>query len=47
MLDGRQDCDVGGDISKNEIMTSSQDGRNGEVRIRSGHISCRPVRPMD
>ena len=42
MSDGRQDCDIGGDIPKIEIMKSSQSGRNGEIKTKSGQISHRP-----
>ena len=36
MLDGRQDCDVGGNTCKTQIMKCSQNGKNGEIRTRSG-----------
>ena len=44
MSDSSQDCDVGSNTSKTVIMKSSQDGRNIEIRTRSGQISCRSER---
>ena len=36
MSESKQDCVSGSDTSKSNVMKSSQDDRNGEVRIRSG-----------
>ena len=43
--ESRQDCDIGCDVPKTEIMESSQDGRNGEMGSRSEQISHRKESP--
>ena len=44
VTDGRQDLDVAYEAPKMEIMKSSGKSRSGELRTRSGLISCRPER---
>ena len=39
--DGRQYHDIGYESPSTEIMKSSQKFRSGEIKSRSGHISCR------
>ena len=40
--DGRQDCDLGSYVPKNEVMKSNQNGRSGKTRTRSGQMRHRP-----
>ena len=44
VLDNKQNCVTEIDTPKNMIMKSCNDCMKGEIKTRSGQISCRPVR---